>query len=712
MAYLLVNDFEGGQDVRKSEFTAPPGTLRRLINGHISRGGEVEKRKSFEKVFTLPPGTSGLHSTAGQLVVYGVVDRPAGMPPTVVYYKIALTADPTEVIDRVLSVDNFGGVAYAVVRFNHGRIGHFYGDALVTSWNEIATTVGSRDALAAALVAEINNKSSVYEALNEPDTSAEARLTVIGPPGEAFTTAVAEIDDTTWDMQVSTIQAAIAPVAEVAASTTFDITGGTLTPGQNRIVSVEVNGVDALGIPVDWTVSSENTAKKVAERINQFGSAPDYTATATGVTVTIKAPPGTAANGFTTAITTGGTVTTSAAAPLAGGVDMDEGAPQLDRIRIVQLGTGTQQPFAYYRITLNAANAGTYPQEVFEASLYQTAVATFIKTVADQMYGAAQRVLRFTGFDLSGGPVGVSDPTKWNTADANVVNAGLIDMSTQDGSNDEVVAVGTYQNRIAVFSRRYVQIWSVGPLPEDKQLIQILNNIGTVSPRTVASFGDQDVFFLSESGVRSLRARDSSNLASAADVGNPIDPELVDFVLTQTKEDVQSAVAVVEPTDGRYWVAVGTRMYVFSFFQGSSVSAWSTYELPGRIDDIVLSEGRVWFRIGNAVYRYGGRDNRQYDDAEVEVRTPFMDAGNPAQHKDWSGLDIGCEGAWRAFIATDPEQPEVEEEIGVFGGPSFSQMRVVMVGRGSHISLRLRSVGGGYHKLTNMAIHYDGDETG
>lgn len=34
---------------------------------------------------------------------------------------------------------------------------------------------------------------------------------------------------------------------------------------------------------------------------------------------------------------------------------------------------------------------------------------------------------------------------------------------------------------------------------------------------------DDDVFFLSESGIRSLRARDSSNAAFASDIGNPID---------------------------------------------------------------------------------------------------------------------------------------------------------------------------------------------
>jgi len=711
--YLLINDFEGGQDVRKSDFTAPPGSLRRLINGHVTRGGEIEQRKSFEKVFTLPAGTKGLHSADGQLVVYGVGARPVGLPPSVVYYQVSLTGDPDEVIESVLSADNFSGVSYAVIRFNHGRIGHFYGDQRVSSWDGVTTLTASRAELASTLVAEINRRSGAYIGLNEPDTDTEARILITGPTGEPFTTTAAKVSDALWGLQVSTVQAAVAPVAPVAATASFSITGGNLTPGENTLESIEINGVEVLGIPVDWTTSNENTAAKTAERINQFGSVPEYTATAAGATVTIAAAePSAQPNGWAVTVTPGGTVTVSAPSALSGGVDAEPGAAQVDRIAITDTGGGVQEPFAYYTVTLDADDSGAYPSELFEASLYQTAVATFVKTVADQMYGAAQRVLRYTGFDISDGPVGVSDPTAWDSSEASVVNAGLIDMSTQDGSNDQVVAVGTYQNRIAIFSRRYVQIWSVGPAPEDKKLIQVLNNIGTVSPRTVASFGDQDVFFLSESGVRSLRARDSSNLASAADVGNPIDQELVDFVLQQTNEDAQSAVAIVEPTDGRYWVAMAERMYVFSFFQGSSVSAWSTYDLPGKIDDVTLAQGRVWFRVGDDVYRYGGVDNRQYDDAEVEVRTPFMDAGDPAMHKNWLGVDIGCQGAWQVWIATDPEQPEVEEEIGIFGGPSFSRMRVGMVGMSSHISIRLKSVGPGYHKLTNIAIHYSGNETG
>ena len=47
MPYVIVEDFAGGVDVRKGETTAPPGTARSIVNAHITRGGEIEKRKAF-----------------------------------------------------------------------------------------------------------------------------------------------------------------------------------------------------------------------------------------------------------------------------------------------------------------------------------------------------------------------------------------------------------------------------------------------------------------------------------------------------------------------------------------------------------------------------------------------------------------------------------------------------------------------------------------
>ena len=92
--------------------------------------------------------------------------------------------------------------------------------------------------------------------------------------------------------------------------------------------------------------------------------------------------------------------------------------------------------------------------------------------------------------------------------------------------------------------------------------------------------GNTDLFYLDElSGIRSLRARDSSNSPAVDDVGSAVDPHVLTYLDTLTTAQIEDAVAMIAD-EGRYWISVGSRIYVFSFFKATKVSAWSYYE-PG-----------------------------------------------------------------------------------------------------------------------------------
>ena len=51
MAYYVTENFSAGIDTRKHPLTAPAGTLRQLLNCHITPGGEIEKRLAFVEGF-------------------------------------------------------------------------------------------------------------------------------------------------------------------------------------------------------------------------------------------------------------------------------------------------------------------------------------------------------------------------------------------------------------------------------------------------------------------------------------------------------------------------------------------------------------------------------------------------------------------------------------------------------------------------------------
>lgn len=68
--YQVISNFNGGLDARKFFLSLPPGTLTQLINGHITPGGEIEKRKAFE-YSALPAQVYGLQPTLAGIVVFG-----------------------------------------------------------------------------------------------------------------------------------------------------------------------------------------------------------------------------------------------------------------------------------------------------------------------------------------------------------------------------------------------------------------------------------------------------------------------------------------------------------------------------------------------------------------------------------------------------------------------------------------------------------------
>jgi hypothetical protein len=164
-----------------------------------------------------------------------------------------------------------------------------------------------------------------------------------------------------------------------------------------------------------------------------------------------------------------------------------------------------------------------------------------------------------------------------------------------------------------VFARRVIQIWNMQDNPASNVPSQFLTETGTRAPRSVRGFGDIDCFYLSDSGIRSIRARSATNLAGVNDVGTPIDTLVREYLATLTETQIANAVSIVDPVDGRFWLAVGRRVFVFSYFPSKKISAWSWYEPGFEITDMVTLNDRVYARAGDQIYLYGGSANATYD---------------------------------------------------------------------------------------------------
>lgn len=364
------------------------------------------------------------------------------------------------------------------------------------------------------------------------------------------------------------------------------------------------------------------------------------------------------------------------------------GLPQINELTL----SGTYEAADLWSVYITNSVADS-EQESYAISGAASGTGGPLLTFDTKIYTATQSLLYFSE---------INNPTDW-TGTA----AGFINMSNHAGGSETLTALAPYQNWIAVFSRHTIQIWFADTDPLNNRRVQTLDNIGTFAARSAVNFGEIDVFFLSDTGVRSLRARDSSNSANVFDVGTAIDTLVLEKIRESTDDELARACGVIEPTDGRYLLALGDTIFVYSFFPASKISAWSTYEPGFSVDWFATVGNRLYARAGNTVYLYGGADGNTYDDTEVEVVLAHLDAGKPATMKSFRSLDMACDGPWVIEINTDPRVGDYED-LGSVTDSNFSLPSFGIQAQSTHVGFRLTSDYDGYLSLASLAVHFDG----
>ncbi len=296
--------------------------------------------------------------------------------------------------------------------------------------------------------------------------------------------------------------------------------------------------------------------------------------------------------------------------------------------------------------------------------------------------------------------------------DTTLSGSGFVNMSNHQSGSDRVKALGGYQDQLGIFSRRVIQLWNMEDDDAENAPAQTIFETGTRAARSVVGFGDLDAFYLSDSGVRSLRARSGTTIAGVNDVGTPIDPLISEWLATLTEEEIERAAGIVEPVDGRYWLAIGGRVFVFSYFPSKKVSAWTWYEPGFSISDFVTIDDRVHARAGDTVYLYGGTSNATYgSDYDVTAELPYLVGGKPGTYKQIRGIDIGAVGAWNVKIYLDPEDDAQYVDIGDVNGNTFIQENIAGLGHSPFLGPKFVHRGEGYASLSQFAIHNDAAES-
>jgi hypothetical protein len=449
-------------------------------------------------------------------------------------------------------------------------------------------------------------------------------------------------------------------------------------------------GSDAV-IPVPFDTDNATTAAALADAINEDYLGHGYTAEATGAVVEITAPSdGTSFNGATVVTEVNGNVTKTDT-NFSGGVN---GVTAVAQVETVTISGSPFDPEDRWSVTINGT---TYSVTGGSSQGIDGALAVMKRRV----FATIDSLLRYCV---------VNDPTDWTTTADESTDSGFINVSTDSDGAQKLVGLGLYDGKLAIFSETNIVVYDIFVDAEQIALSTTLERTGTIAARSIVPYGNNDVFYLTRNGIRSIRARAGTTTPATADVGGLID-NFVRETLRDTDEDsIKRAVAEVEPVDGLYMLAIGDRIFVLSQYTESKITAWSYME-PGFAASDMHSDGRrLYARDEDTIYVYGGMDGTTYPDEgedETEVIMPFMSADDPAGLKMLQGFDVSLRGDWQTEILVDPNDETKSANVGIINEITYDLASIKVPARTSHMALSMTCDSAGQRLLSSLAIHYE-----
>lgn len=684
MPYLVIGDFKQGMDRRRPRHTGVPGSIWNAENVVISRGGDIVKAKKFVSVYSLSAGTFGLARVNNQLQVYG---SGSVTPPTGVSYQ-QLAAPGTPNMERILDVKTPDGKAYVIAKYDNGHVYHFYDGSRVTDWDALADANGSLASVASFLAEEISGNSAVRCIASGAELLLRANT-----PGTAFTISASATNGGSTNDQTATVTTPVANVVGVAnvdATGTVTIAAGTFTAGgTNKINQVSVASTNLLAAAVPAGASNNATATALATAINNNSGVSGYTATAVGNVVTIIAPAlsGATDNGKTVTASVSGDVVANPV-NMSGGVNAVTAVAQQSKVVF----GGTFEALDTFTVTVN----GT----AYKVTGRGSAMGTSAMVYKNRIYVAAYNIVRYSQVN------DYDDFTDATTASG----AGFFAVAGTQGSS-RIIALAPYQDRVAIFARDFVVTYFLEADDRDNAFDQNIGETGTEAAGSVIAYGNRDLFYLDEIGVRSLQARDSSNTATVNDIGTLIDPYVATLRMSLQPTKVRSAKAVIEPRDGLYMLALGNEVVALSRYPSSSITAWTVLKPGYEITDFVRLGSELYARSGNTIYVYGGLTGDQYVDANsAVVELPFLDIKTPATYKELVGLDIFSKGTWEIRILTDPTDETVSALAARISNTSVNLGPIATGLKASVFAVKLTCTSSGEASLSQAIIHHDLNE--
>lgn len=270
----------------------------------------------------------------------------------------------------------------------------------------------------------------------------------------------------------------------------------------------------------------------------------------------------------------------------------------------------------------------TLTRRVEDVNCPQTAVTAI---VASKVFKGDGDIVRFSA---------TSNPLDWTTPQ----DAGYLPTGLQQSNANDMAVLNQYRGNLVAFNASSFQMWQVDPDPEAMAILDQMDGIGS-SWQQAAQPVANDLFYLSQLGVRTVGIANAAENLSSGDVGAAID-ELVRLEI----ESGRRVVSTYYPGAGQAWFAFAdeasgmTAVYVYSMARAGQAGAWSRYGFPFLIESFAQLGNDLYIRHGDTISRVSEDvASDEVSGAPVSfpgvVWWPWLDFGTPGDTKMMEGFD-------------------------------------------------------------------------
>ena len=276
-------------------------------------------------------------------------------------------------------------------------------------------------------------------------------------------------------------------------------------------------------------------------------------------------------------------------------------------------------------------------------------------------------------------------PQDWSTEK----DAGYLGTGVQQNGANAVAVLNLYRANLVVMNATTFQQWQIDPDPALMDLLDTMDGIGSIHHLAAQPVGNE-LFYLSNRGVRTVGVSGATNNLRAGDIGLPVDP-IVSQLMAEAEAKGVPPLGMYLPSMGQYWLSFervagddtgpgsardlcptlqeGDRyaeVMVYTLNQIGDVGAWSRYVFPFAIDDWAQEGNDLYVRDGDTVFRIsediGSCDFMAPDMGSPApfdgmIQWPWLDMGRPGDDKQMESFDIVGYGECSVEFGYDQTAP-------------------------------------------------------